>query len=201
MPRLCVALVVGLAATAQAQGYERTRAEGADPPTCVWWESRRYEYRVDAAADDATASAIDAAFASWQAVADGCADFTFVQGPRVAAPQVGVGTADDNVVTFRRRACRDVVPAGDGCLATNACANAYACWDHSALTLALTTATYARRTGVISDADVELNAAPKPSGGCFVFTTVSAPPCDAVHRRVMRRRRAWAASHTTCRTR
>ncbi len=44
-------------------------------------------YRVDAAGStrtpgDAEFTAIDQAFAAWQAVSDGCSDFRFERGPR-----------------------------------------------------------------------------------------------------------------------
>jgi MYXO-CTERM domain-containing protein len=90
---------------------------------------------------------------------------------------VGQGTEDSNVVTFRETSCRDAVPPNDPCLADGSCINLYRCWDHGDLTIALTTTTYSIRTGIIYDADIELNAAPHLDGTTFLFTTVDQPPC------------------------
>lgn len=179
-------LVLSVAATAWGQEYVRTIAQGvgvAETVTCVTWNRREYVYRVDAAGSQQTPGenefvAVDQAFATWQAVSDTCSDFKFVRGPRIDRPKVGAGSGDANVVTFRERSCREIVPLADPCLADNTCSNVYACWDHSELTIGLTTSTYSTRTGIISDSDIELNAAPHAGGGGFVFSTVTEPVCE-----------------------
>lgn len=175
--------LAGLAA--QAQPYVRTVAgTSGDTTICVVWNKRELTYRVDAAGSvktpgEAEFTAIDAAFSSWQVLSQTCSDFTFVRGPRIDAPKVGRDTQDANVLTFRERHCRDVVPLSDPCLSDGSCANAvdaqgvpYACWDHSDGTIGLTTLTFSTRTGLILDADIEFNASN------YLFTTISSPPCD-----------------------
>lgn len=186
MRSLVPALILVVGSSAHAQDFVRTIAQGvgvAETVTCVTWNKREYVYRVDAAGSQQTPGenefiAIDQAFATWQAVADGCSDFKFVRGPRIDRPRVGAGTSDGNVITFRERSCRQVVPLADPCLANNSCSNEHACWDHSELTIGLTTSTYSTRTGIITDSDIELNAAPASGGGGFFFTTVSEPVCE-----------------------
>lgn len=173
-------LAVGLlaAVTSQAQPFRRTvGSETAERTLCVTWANRDFDYRVD---QDGSAStpgeteftATDAAFAGWQAVSDTCSDFRFLRGARVAGGRVGKGTETENLVIFRETNCRDLVQPADGCLADGSCGNLRRCWDHGDGTIGLTTVTYSTRTGVALDADIELNA----SG--FLFTTISAPPCE-----------------------
>ncbi len=173
------ALVLGLVASAAwAQPFLRTiAADGPQGTICVAWSQRTFVYHVDNAGSlrtpgDTEFTAIDAAFASWQAVSDSCSDFQLTRGPRVLSPQVGLGTQDTNVLTFREKLCADLVPPGDPCLADGSCANAHQCWDHSSGTIGLTTSTFSTRTGVIFDSDIEFNAAD------FLFTTISSPPCQ-----------------------
>jgi uncharacterized protein (TIGR03382 family) len=163
----------------QAQAFIRTPASTAVDGTqiCVTWNRRDFTYHVDAAGNDQTPgdtefTAIDSAFATWQALSDTCSDFTFTRGARVSNPIVGQSSSSSNVVTFRQLACATAVPSGDPCLADEgACGNAYKCWDHSDGTIALTTVTYSTKTGIAVDADVELNAVD------FLLTSVSSPPC------------------------
>lgn len=181
---LLVSLLVAVPAVAQTLGYNRTqvpdRAVGDE--LCVTWNRRDITYHVDSAGSvrtpgEAEFTAIDAAFASWQTLSNSCSDFSFIRGPRTVRLPVGKNSQDTNVVVFRELACRDVVPASDPCLADGTCANAFNCWDHSDYTIALTTVTYSKRTGLIYDADIELNAAPHDDGSSFLFTTISQPPC------------------------
>lgn len=173
------AMVVLLAgAPALAQSYLRTRANtSGDADICVTWSNRTFVYRVDSAGSERTPgdtefTAIDAAFGTWQAVADMCNDFVFNRGPRIVGATVGKGTESDNVVVFRDADCRDVVPDGDACISDGSCANVHRCWDHSQGTIGLTTVTYSTRTGVAVDADIELNSS------TFLMTTISSPPCE-----------------------
>lgn len=168
---------------ALAQAFVRTQID--DTGVCLYWSQRQYTFHLDSAGDsqlpgDGELAAIEAAFQSWQTVSNLCSDFQFVEGDRVTAPEAGYtpgGTDNQNVITFREQSCADVVPADDPCLANDSCANAYRCWDHDALVIALTTTTFNTHTGEILDADIELNAAPQFGGPGFLFTTVSSPPC------------------------
>jgi hypothetical protein len=178
--RLVLFAAVLVSGVAQAQPWLRTVANtGGTSPVCVTWSHRDVTYVVDAAGSAKTPGdtefvAIDAAFHAWQALSDGCSDFTFTAGPRVSNPQAGVNTPASNVVTFREKTCADpgVVPAGSPCLGDLSCANAFRCWDHLDTTIALTTVSYLTKSGVVTDADIELNAA------SFLFTTVDSPPCS-----------------------
>lgn len=173
-------LLLGLTAplAAQAQAFRRTVANVTNGSTlCVTWADRNFDYRVDQAGSARTPgetefTAIDAAFATWQAVSDTCSEFKFIRGQRIADGRVGRGTQTENLVIFREVNCRDVVPPSDPCLADGSCANVHRCWDHSDGTIGLTTVTYSTRTGIAVDADIELNA------GAFLFTSISSPPCE-----------------------
>lgn len=174
-----VALLVLVSAVAEAQSFRRTVA-GTNGTTeiCVTWNKRELIYHAGAEGSartpaDTEFTAIDSSFATWQAVSDGCSDFKFTQGTRMSKPSIGRGTEDANVVIFHEKNCRDVVPISDGCLSDGSCGNKYHCWDHSDGTIGLTTLTYSTRTGIALDADIELNAA------TFLFTTISAPPCES----------------------
>lgn len=177
--RLLVAVALLWSQVGHAQPWLRTVAQtGGSTPTCVTWSHRDITYLVDAAGSaktpgDTEFTAIDAAFHTWQALSDRCSDFTFTDGGRVTNPLLGVNTPASNVVTFRETSCTDpgVVPAGSPCLGDGSCANAFRCWDHLDTTIALTTVSYLTKSGVVTDADIELNAA------SFLFTTVDSPPC------------------------
>ncbi|MFL5345892.1 MAG: myxosortase-dependent metalloprotease, MXAN_2677/MXAN_2678 family [Hyalangium sp.] len=181
---LLLALLL-MASTAGAQAYQRTVVPGKD--LCLNWLSREFVYHIDSAGSlrtprDTEFPAIDAAFDTWRTLSATCSDFTFVRGGDVSRPSVGyvVGQTNENVVTFRETACQDVVPELDPCRAAETCANDYSCWEHGELTIALTTTTFSFKTGVILDADIELNAA-QPGGNLgFLFTTVSSPPCEGL---------------------
>lgn len=174
------ALALGLIA-AQVMGpdqaYRRTVAtDDGTKVVCVAWGTRTVTYRVDEAGSARTPgesefTAIDAAFATWQVLSGTCSDFNFVRGPRIANPTVGRSGEDANVLTFREASCHDAAPEADPCQADGSCGNAWRCWDHSEATIALTTLTFSRKTGLIVDADIEFNAAG------YLFTTISGPPC------------------------
>jgi uncharacterized protein (TIGR03382 family) len=176
--RLAALSLAVSAFTAQAQPFRRTVAGVNDESTlCVTWADRQFDYRVDVEGSTQTPgesefTAIDTAFATWQAVSDQCSDFRFIRGQRLTNGKVGRGTESENLVIFREENCRDSVSLSDPCLADGSCGNQYRCWDHSDGTIGLTTVTYSTRTGVAVDADIELNA----SG--FLFTTISSPPCE-----------------------
>lgn len=185
-PRLfgAACALLGCAVFAQESGYVRTRVPSSD--LCLHWQTRKYTYHYGAAGSEQTPGtdefvAMDAAVQSWRALSGSCSDFVFERGPDVAVANVGytAGAADNtNVIVFRDVACRDVVPTDDACIPAGTCSNKYQCWEHSDATIALTTTTFSFRTGIVYDADVELNAAPHQDGSRFLFTTVSSPPCE-----------------------
>ncbi|MFL5356747.1 myxosortase-dependent metalloprotease, MXAN_2677/MXAN_2678 family [Archangium sp.] len=182
LPWLALSVLALAASGAEAQTYQRTLVPGR--PFCVVWPGRDYLYRIDAAGSsrtpgDSELSAIEAAIASWRAVSDTCSDFTFTRGQDLVHPRVGYvkdSQDNENVLTFREVDCNDIVPPEDACIDEDTCANTYACWDHGAATIGLTTTTFSFRTGYILDADIELNASTNGRG--FTFTTVDSPPCD-----------------------
>ncbi len=173
-----------LATGVVAQPYLRTKAlsNTGNSNLCVTWSVRKLTYRVDAAGSartpvEAEFTAIDNAFATWQALAHSCSDFEFIRGPRITDPKVGKGTEDDNVLTFREENCRDVVALTDPCQADGSCGNKFKCWEGGDATIALTTSTYSTRTGIVFDSDIEFNAGKSQDGTRFLFTTISSPPC------------------------
>ncbi len=173
--RVAPALLLLWAFEASAQ-YVRTPVSDPDSKLCVTWNRRDFTYHVDEAGSqrtpgDAELTAVDAAFATWQGISDGCSDFQFIKGAQVPNAQVGRGTQMENVVVWRETSCPTVVPENDPCFDTDTCIKQYKCWDHGQFTLALTTTTYSVRTGAIYDADIELN------GADWLFTTISSPPC------------------------
>jgi hypothetical protein len=174
MRRWAALALLAWASGGAAQEFRRTVADTTGGSVfCVTWNRRDFSYHFDPAGSartpgDTELAAIDDAFATWQALADTCSDFTFTRGAPVTRPAVGPGSAGENVVVFREVVC----PADAPCVADGSCARALGCWDHSSGVIALTTVTYSTRTGVALDADMELNAAG------FLFTTVPAPPCQ-----------------------
>lgn len=172
-----LALIALWAGAASAQTYVRTVASDTEDGTiCVTWSVRQLTYRIDSLGSartpgDTEFTAIQSAWSSWQRLSNACSDFQFTRGGDITDGTVGKGTTADNVFIFREQSCDAVVDPSDPCLAEGTCANLYRCWNHSDATLGLTTVTYSPRTGVVSDADVEFNAAN------FLFTTVNAPVC------------------------
>jgi hypothetical protein len=182
LPLLWAVLLVAPAAGAQV--YRRTVVPGQ--PLCLNWLSREFVYHVDSAGSlrtprDTEFPAIDASFDTWRTLSAACSDFNFVRGPDVSRPSVGYILNSDNnqnIITFRETACQDVVPFDDPCIDEETCANDYSCWEHGDLTIGLTTTTFNKGTGIILDADIELNAS-QPAGNLgFLFTVVSSPLCE-----------------------
>ncbi len=186
-------IAVVLSLTARAQSFNRSVGQNLQGETafCLSWSKRTLSYRVDVAGSERTPAdseyaAIDAAYAAWQRLSDTCSDFQIGAGSLIQGPVVGKNPVPDNVLTFREKPCATVVPPDDACRfetepcsvsptgmckKDKACGNKYSCWDGSTGTIALTTATYSRITGIISKADIEFNAAQ------YLFTTVSSQPC------------------------
>ncbi|HVE87585.1 MAG TPA: myxosortase-dependent metalloprotease, MXAN_2677/MXAN_2678 family [Myxococcales bacterium] len=184
---VCAALLASAGARAQftvVNGYPylRTTVPGTD--RCLAWNTRHIVYLLDSAGSARTPAgtelaAVNAAFSTWQAVADSCSDMQFTNGGFMDNAPVGYlkDGPNQNVVVFRETACRDSVPFNDPCFDAGDCANRYHCWDYPDFTIGLTTTTFSFRTGNILDADIELNASLHFDGSFFLFTTVSSPPC------------------------
>src|SRR5262245_4854823 len=101
--RMGLAAAAALAALAPAEAraqfrevggypYLRTTAPGSDK--CLAWNTREIVFIKDAAGSARTPgttelAAVDAAFATWQAVSDSCSDMKFVSGGLVANAPVG----------------------------------------------------------------------------------------------------------------
>jgi hypothetical protein len=154
-------------------------------PICLAWNQRTFTYNVHSLGSARTPGtaefdAIDAAFNSWRDVAARCSDFQFYKGPLLNAVKVGYdpsSSGNRNIITFREVACRDVVSASDACWSQDNCGNTYNCWNHDDGIIALTTATFSFKTGIIYDADIEFNAAPQSGGRQLLFTAVDDPLC------------------------
>lgn len=168
-----------------AHAFERSRNGSG---VCIWWASHGHSFQIDAQGtpDVPGTAALDAirrSYQTWGAVS--CSDLTFPEEAlSTSAADRKVGYFDTgpnhNLVLFRTRACRSVVPAGDACLAQSTCSNLYDCWDQGDAVIASTTTTSNRRTGEIIDSDIEMNDAPKSTGAAFRFTAVdSGPVCQS----------------------
>ena len=177
--------VVLLFCALPARAWVRTKTNGTG--LCVWWQSRGHGFQIDSqGTPDAptadTFAAIRSSLATWAAVS--CTDLAFPEESLSTSAQnrlVGYfqGSTNHNLVLWRTRACRDVVPANDPCLTQGGCSNAYDCWDdsHGDSVIATTTTTANRLTGQILDTDIELNDAPSSAGTKFTFSVVDVLPC------------------------
>ncbi|MGZ6124658.1 MAG: myxosortase-dependent metalloprotease, MXAN_2677/MXAN_2678 family [Myxococcales bacterium] len=167
-----------------AGAYERSLNGGG---ACMWWISHGHSFQIDALGTPdvpgtAAFDAIRRSFATWAAVS--CSDLSFPEEPlSTAAGDRRVGYfsagANHNLVLFRTRACRDVVPAGDACISQGGCSNLYDCWNQGDAVIASTLTTSIRQTGELLDSDIELNDAPTASGPGLRFTAVDGLPCGS----------------------
>jgi len=167
-----------------AQAYVRTKNDAGIP---LAWVSHGHSFRIDSQGtpDAPNADVFNAIRKSFQTWADvKCTDLTFPEEAlSTSAADRVVGYAQNgpnhNLVLFRTRACRVVVPAGDACRTDGDCGNKYDCWDeaHGDNVIATTTTTSSRSTGQILDSDIEMNDSPSSTGPGFTFTTVDSPPC------------------------
>ena len=168
----------GLLAAVFAATPSYVRTTTTDGSHCLRWPAGPVTVLQSSAGDpslgDAGFDAVTRGWQTWEAQMQACSDLTLTEGARSASRTVGLlpdGGAE-NLVLFRTRLCTAVVDAGDPCNGSGTCGNQHDCWEHTSGVLALTTTTYLRTSGVIVDADVELNASQA------VFTVVDAPPCD-----------------------
>ena len=165
-----------------SQAYARSRQSETDLKSqCLWWkENTPIAFHVNAAGNDETPgdseyTAIAAAFATWQTELGACSSLSLSEGARssnrLAEFQQAAGATNENLVLFRQRSCKTLVPPGDACTSDGSCGNKYDCWQFTEGAIAITTTSFSPRNGQVFDSDVELNT---PS---YIFTTVDSPPC------------------------
>ncbi len=174
MRRLFVLLLVGLCVPTAAHAFVRSRT--SDGEQCLQWERRTIPWAMNERGHstlgyDRVHEAFARAFATWEQVE--CTDITFVDRSPSSSTRIGYrqGESADNLIVFREVDCRDRAPAGDRCWREGSCGNDYDCWMHGSSVIAVTTTTYFENSGVIVDADIEMNAA------WFDFTDIDGPPC------------------------
>jgi hypothetical protein len=176
---------LALGADGGTPGYVRAQISDTDRTLgCQYWQDTAISWTQASQGNtgdsptpgDAEFTAIEAAFATWQAQATACGNFTFTEQPRVPDRTTGYDQVNpsnnQNLVLFRPHLCQAVAPAGDACFNDGTCGNKYDCFQYASGNIAITTTTFSIRTGRIYDADIELNAAK-------TLTAVDSPPCPA----------------------
>ncbi len=186
MSVVCTALAVVLSVTASTD-YVRTRvSDNNNDVSCLTWKGSskivlsQNGLGLAAVAGDGEFNAVRASIDTWNAAASACSSLRLSEGPRSGSRTVGYkedGSANENLVLFRTKACSQAAPANDPCVADLSCANKYDCWDGDADTVAVTLTTYDKTTGRLADADIEFNAAAGRNGRQFLFTVADAPAC------------------------
>jgi len=161
--------------------YARSRAQEDaqySPPACLYWTAPRLLWQQSAAGNPATTGdsefeAVRRGFQTWADAFSQCGNLQLSEGARTQERSTGYAPAgtNHNLVLFRTQACEDVAPGSSACWDEGSCANTFDCWSFGDDTIGITTVSYDVRTGVIYDADIELNA------GRYNFTTVDAPAC------------------------
>jgi Matrixin len=174
------ALLSGLLLGQSSLPYVRT--ETTDNKHCFRWPvnagTRGHVTFVQSSlgAPGLGAAAFDAVSRSaqtWETQFQACGDLDLAEGAHSNSRAVEYNAAgpNENLVLFRSQLCSNVVPPGDPCLSASTCGNAYDCWDHGSSVVALTTNTFGVDTGLLYDADVEINAVTATP------TVVDSPPC------------------------
>jgi uncharacterized protein (TIGR03382 family) len=163
----------------QTVPYVRTKTD--DGSHCLRWPVSAgtrggIHYVQSSTGDPALGSgvfdAVTRSAQTWQTQLQACGNLDLVEtGQHSTSRFVGYtqNGQNENLVLFRLQLCSP--PSGDPCIAANTCGNTYDCWDHGGTVVALTTSSYVVSTGVLLDADVEINAA------SAVPTIVDSPPC------------------------
>jgi hypothetical protein len=168
--RASIVLIVACGGSKPATvAYVRRHVDGVATAPCVAWSPPQYTYELDPALSARTPgdhgrAAVNAAVASWRAVAAGCSSFQLVDG---------MGASKKNLIVWRETHCDAVAPPNDPCFADGTCDDKYACWDGDPMSLAVTTLTYSRSTGTLLGAEIQLD------GADWLFTTVDSPPCKS----------------------
>jgi hypothetical protein len=185
-----VAVLVLLAGAGRASAYTRETTTPGNPATgkWLWWRTRQVTFHVNASAVTHTGcqtaanaeATIATALTTWGGAKvtgenAACTDFSFVHG--AALPQkINLGDDGVNLIVVRNTRCTDVWTTGSNCNLNvpGDCASKLNCWEYGNTTLGLTTTSYNRATGEISDADMELfgwDGASPPYGAYFTCTT------------------------------
>ncbi len=173
--------LAGLLLGQSSPGYVRTTIGTGQH--CLRWQVSagtrgRVTYVQSSTGDPVLGSgafdAVSRSAQTWEAQLQACGNLDLLEGTRSSSRSIGYvsGGSNENLVLFRSRLCSVVVPSGDGCIAASTCGNVYDCWDHGDAVVALTTSSYEVSTGIVVDADVELNAATATP------TIVDSPPCS-----------------------
>jgi uncharacterized membrane protein YgcG len=176
---LAVHLAAGLLLGQTDAGYVRERT--SDGAHCLRWPvtagaSSEVTFVQSAAGDFKLGSgvfaAVSASEGTWAAQASACSSLSLREGASSASRLTGYNQAgpNENLVLVRTTDCARAVPPNDPCRASDSCDNAYDCWDHGAVVLALTQLTY-DTSGAIVDTDIEVNGDSAP------LSLVDAPPC------------------------
>ena len=166
-------MLTGVVATLVLSQYVRSRVDRDDPSSqCLWWKEgtvisvEQSNVGNPETPGDTEFFAVTASYQSWGQQLALCGNIGFEERPRVSTRKI----ADDGttIVIFRQVDCDELTPA---CSDPETCGNERDCWEHANGALAITTTSYEKNSGRISDSDIELNT-PR-----FIFTTVDAPPC------------------------
>lgn len=180
---LAAAAALALGADGGTTGYVRARVSDADPTQgCQYWQDTQIAWVQASQGNtgdqptpgDTEFTAIEAAFATWQAQSNLCGNFTLTELPRTTNRTTGYDqqnpSNNQNLVLFRPHLCTGTAPQGDPCFNDGTCGNKYDCFQYASGNIAITTTTFSVKTGRIYDADIELNASK-------VLTAVDSPPC------------------------
>jgi MYXO-CTERM domain-containing protein len=173
--RLALAALVAVAVTPPAVAYERTVSPQCG--VCVYWPTLhatgsapyRLSYLVAGAprslgcGGGAGLAAVQAGFDAWpgatrEGEAAPCTSVAVAFGGTTSDARTGLDGR--NVVAFRTGPCAGRVPPSDPCWTAElgACTDRYGCWEgNDEGVLATTLVTHHPQSGMIYDADIELN--------------------------------------------
>ncbi len=203
---LAALTILATATTALPFVRSTTTPNRPDLPPCLWWRPRQITYVVNASAFTGAgcassadaASLVRASFVPWmKATRSGasqpCTDLSFGDCGNSTRTDLGYDEnhPEDNVnlVVFRKGLCS--AQSDSICHPQNPddigpCIEKYNCWSHDSATgaggiLALTTTSFDKVTGEISDADLELHgwngSTKSPDGFYFTCAPPGAQPC------------------------
>ncbi|WP_375771487.1 hypothetical protein NR798_11460 [Archangium gephyra] len=153
---------------ARAQAYERARPSGID----LCRSSRTFTYALAVSEGHPTSeerAAIEAAVETWRQAASTCSDLVFERAADVTEGKLTTGGS--TVISFRPRACKDVVPDTEACWAEYSCGEKYNCWSHGSSEIAETGLIFKTDTGEILGGLIELDAS------LGTLTTADGSPC------------------------
>jgi hypothetical protein len=185
-------LVAGAALIpARSQAYVRTLSmpDMNGGQHYLWWPTREVPYKIQSdcaplnpaaisAGEDAAAfgrlcrDAIARSFQSWQqagtdAGQNPCSNMVLQPSGETSVREIGYDAKnpnESNLVLFQPQACAGVVGADDPCWSDDSCDGKYACFSGGPEVFAVTTTTYNKSSGMLLDADIEVNGAPPPDG-------------------------------------